>query len=646
MFNRLNWIILIFLIQAVSTANATTITPVVKLDENIRSLSIGKYVAYFNDSTQQLEINDILSGGYDTFFQLSDKEVLNFGNQIATYWNKFTIYNAASENIRWLLILDEHHLDTLELYYPDEAGIYHLISDGRSKPYNERGYKYNNYAFDLKIKSGDTAVFYLKVQSHLMIYPVQVKRYEEFIANSMDRHIAKGIIIGLFLMIILYNFFIYLSVNDRNYLYYTAYACWNILMICDLTGYMDFAWQGPLSFMWDKTPAIIAIDGIFLMLFSKHILEFDRYFPFANKFIHYFLIPVACWTIIANCIGLKLYASITNQTWVLILVVFLYISAIIVYRRGFLPARFYIIACVFFFIACATYAATLLGFIPVNTFTNHVIETGSGLEMLLFSFALADKIRQFRKDKSKAQTQLLNTLKENEQLILDQNINLKTKVAERTRDLEIEKEKSDQLLKNILPESVAEELKEKGFSEARQFDQVNIMFIEFFDFNNISKKMNPDKMVSEIDHCFKKFDQIISKFGLEKIKSFGAAYLAVSGFDKENTQAAKQMARAALEIRKFMVEYQQDGGVFQIKIGIHNGSVIAGIVGIKKFAYDIWGDEVNTAARMEQHSLPGRINISGKLFEQLGEDFECQYRGKIEAKNKGVIDMYFIENQK
>jgi class 3 adenylate cyclase len=616
------------------------------LQDSQSSYPVGLYDYYFREPDEHLSIEQIVSGKYDHLFELSKTEAMNFGNQEATYWNRFTIYNASSSKTKWLLMLDEHHLDSLEFYYPDQNGRYNLIRSGRSTPYTDRMYDHNNYVLELPLLSGDTATFFLKVNSHLIIYPLKIIKYEQFVEDSMKRNIAKGIIIGLFLMIILYNFFIYLTVNDKNYLYYTAYAFWNIIMICDLTGYADVLWQGPLRFMWDKTPAIIAIDGILLMLFSKHILEFDKNFPFADKVIHYILIPIACWTITANIIGWKLYASITNQFWVLLLVVFLYVAAIIVYRRGYLPARFYIIACGAFFIACGTYAATLLGFIPVNTFTNHVIEIGSGIEMLLFSFALADKIRQFRKDKSAAQAQLVNTLKENEELILDQNRNLELKVAERTKDIKLEKEKSENLLLNILPENVADELKEKGYSEARQFENASIMFIEFVDFTKVSEGLSPNELVSEIDKCFKAFDHIIYKYGLEKIKTFGGTYMAVSGIPAEDVDSAANIVKASLEIKDFMNTYKMQGGIFEVKTGIHCGPVVGGIVGTKKFAFDIWGDVVNTAARMEQHSLPGKINVSGTMFNKINNEFECVYRGKIQAKNKGEVDMYFIEDFK
>jgi len=199
--------------------------------------------------------------------------------------------------------------------------------------------------------------------------------------------------------------------------------------------------------------------------------------------------------------------------------------------------------------------------------------------------------------------------------------------------------KSDELLLNILPEEVAVELKETGKSEARLYNHVTVLFTDFVNFTGISEHMNPKELVAVIHDNFKAFDEIVEKYGLEKIKTIGDAYLTVCGLPVEQKEHAHRVVMAALEINSFMT---QNPNKFEIRIGINTGPVVAGIVGVKKYAYDIWGDTVNTAARMEQYSEPGRINITGATYELVKNEFICEYRGKIEAKNKGEIDMYFV----
>lgn len=209
-------------------------------------------------------------------------------------------------------------------------------------------------------------------------------------------------------------------------------------------------------------------------------------------------------------------------------------------------------------------------------------------------------------------------------------------------------ERSEDLLRNILPEEIAEELKAKGSAAAKQFDAVTVMFTDFKGFSQIAEKLSPTELVAEIDTLFKAFDNIISKYNIEKIKTIGDAYMCAGGLPVANETHAMDVVNAALDIREFMQEHLQQRkkehkAPFEIRIGVHTGSVVAGIVGDQKFSYDIWGDTVNTASRMESSGEAGKVNISGATYELVKDKFTCLYRGKIKAKNKGEIDMYFVE---
>ena len=211
------------------------------------------------------------------------------------------------------------------------------------------------------------------------------------------------------------------------------------------------------------------------------------------------------------------------------------------------------------------------------------------------------------------------------------------------------KQRSDELLLNILPEEVADELKEKGSTDAKQFDAVTVMFTDIKDFTRMSEALSPTALVHEIHTFFTTFDEIISKHNIEKIKTIGDAYMCAGGLPVVNTTHASDVVKAAMEIRDFIrqrndhpdsSEYHPG---FEIRIGIHTGPVVAGVVGTRKFAYDIWGDTVNIAARMESSGEAGKINISSSTYEVVKDQFTCSYRGKIQAKHKGEIDMYFVE---
>ncbi len=223
-------------------------------------------------------------------------------------------------------------------------------------------------------------------------------------------------------------------------------------------------------------------------------------------------------------------------------------------------------------------------------------------------------------------------------------------LAEANIELTAEKKKSDDLLLNILPVHTANELKQSGHSPARSYDSATVMFTDFHGFTQISEKLTPTQLVAELDLCIRAFDAIIGRYPIEKIKTIGDSYLCAGGLPLPNASHALDIVSAALEFQKYMGAQkrlrQKRGEVFfEMRVGIHTGPLVAGIVGVKKFAYDIWGDTVNTASRMESSCVVGKINISGPTWELVKHRFDCTPRGKIAAKNKGEIEMYFVEGE-
>ena len=211
-----------------------------------------------------------------------------------------------------------------------------------------------------------------------------------------------------------------------------------------------------------------------------------------------------------------------------------------------------------------------------------------------------------------------------------------------------ERKKSEKLLLNILPVETARELKRNGKAIPRHYESVTVMFTDFKGFTNIAEKLSAEELVSELDFLFKKFDEIISKYNIEKIKTIGDAYMCVSGLPTPNSNHAENIVMAGTEIQNWMIRQNNKpvvSGVepWQLIMGIHSGSVTAGVVCDKKFAYDIWGDTVNIASRMESSGEAGQINISGATYLLIKDKFTCSFRGKIPAKNKGDIEMYFVQ---
>ncbi len=215
-------------------------------------------------------------------------------------------------------------------------------------------------------------------------------------------------------------------------------------------------------------------------------------------------------------------------------------------------------------------------------------------------------------------------------------------------ELIIEKQKSDNLLRNILPDDVAEELKQTGQTTAKKFDLVTVMFCDIKDFTRISENMSPEDLIKDIDFCFRHFDEIMEKHRIEKIKTIGDCYMCAGGLPKPDDDNPLRVVQAAIEMQQFLRKFKasrQDQQLpwFDARIGIHSGPVVAGVVGQLKFTYDIWGDTVNIAARIEQMGEVGHINLSADTYHHVKRHFACRYAGTVDAKNIGELEVYLIE---
>lgn len=232
-------------------------------------------------------------------------------------------------------------------------------------------------------------------------------------------------------------------------------------------------------------------------------------------------------------------------------------------------------------------------------------------------------------------------------LLIYRNYRAKVKTH---RIVDRQKAEIEGLLLNILPQEVATELQVKGKSEPRYFESVSVMFTDFKGFTAIADKMQPQDLVEELSTCFVVFDEIMEKYNLEKIKTIGDAYMCAGGIPTPDENHVDNMIKAAIEMRNYALRHNQkrmDAGLvpWEMRIGIHVGPIVAGVVGKRKYAYDIWGSTVNIASRMESNGEPGKINISSSVYEMVKDQFTCTYRGKIYAKNIGDIDMYFLEGR-
>jgi len=220
-----------------------------------------------------------------------------------------------------------------------------------------------------------------------------------------------------------------------------------------------------------------------------------------------------------------------------------------------------------------------------------------------------------------------------------------------TRNFHAERNKSETLLLNILPHQIAEELKRYDRVEPRNYEMVTVLFTDLVGFTRIAEHLRPDELVRELDNCFSNFDEIIKKHRLEKIKTIGDSYMCAGGVPNVNSTNPVDFVLAALKMVNYMTRLKSDREAkglpaWEIRLGIHTGHLVAGVIGQEKFAYDIWGDTVNLASRMESSGIPMQVNISRDTYEHVKDFFECEFRGAIKAKNKGEIEMYLVRGVK
>jgi len=221
-------------------------------------------------------------------------------------------------------------------------------------------------------------------------------------------------------------------------------------------------------------------------------------------------------------------------------------------------------------------------------------------------------------------------------------------LEQKNHDIAVAHQRSDELLLNILPVAIAEELKMTGAAAARQHDMVTVLFTDFVDFSRVAAGMTPAQLVKELDVCFRAFDEISGRYQLEKIKTIGDAYMCAGGLMANDPDHPVRVVQAALEMRQFIETWKAEKlhnntPAFDVRIGIHTGPLVAGVVGTHKFAYDIWGNTVNVAARMEEGSEPGKVNVSETTYRFVKDHFKFTPRGPIPAKNIGNVEMFFVD---
>jgi class 3 adenylate cyclase len=470
----------------------------------------------------------------------------------------------------------------------------------------------------------------------------------------MRSDIIWSFIFGCFLILILYHIVYFFLTKDNTYLFYClfvfAVSFPFLTLIKDL---VNLPSMNALLFF-----SVSGLFAAFYFQLTRNLLNLQKLSPKWDKILN-----VSIKIKIILVLVYTLVYLLTHDIFVILIIyiptIFIELILMILLSVALIRTRNRI-AMLFVLGSSLAWVGMFLSIIladPEYSFTPQMEPfkfatpaIGFVLESLFFAMVLSYRSKLNEIAKKQAQDGLIEQLEKNR--ILQENINrdLELKVAERTKTIEMERQKSENLLLNTLPVSIVEEMKATGKSVPRRYDEVSVLFGDFINFTAFSDYTNPEIVVQKLDYFFSNFDNIIAKHGLEKIKTIGDAYMCVCGLPQLNTQHLKNTILAALELQVFLSNFNanipENEYKWQMRIGVQTGPTVAGVIGKNKFAYDIWGDTVNTASRLEHHSEAGKINISQQVYDLICDDFDCTARGCITVKNKGDLFMYFVNGPK
>lgn len=626
------------LFLAIAISQSLTGSAYFELTESKQKIHPGKGVFYFEDKTSHLAYSELNKAEFKPY----NGNQLNFGWQSQTVWLRFNLKNKLHHNH---LVLQAYYalLDEVEVWCQTRDSLYHRFT-GDLKAFASREIASPYFVFNLPVKSGEDATVIMRVRSlSSMQIPLAVFSPPAYIENVQLSNFWFGIYYGFLLVMIFYNLFIYSTLKDIRYIFYSASIFFSLMFFSVFHGHAAY-WLWPDATSWNQFSVHVAMGLLTCTsaVFTYSFLNLKKYAPRYRKIV--VIVAVAGFVIALLSPFLPIFVLTRLSTYVIMInALALTVAGFLAWKGGNKYARLFVVAWICYLLGALLLIGRNMGLLPANLVTNNFANIGSAMEVVLLSLALADKVRILRLEKEESDMTVL-------QMQRELNASLENKVALRTAQLQEERDKSEKLLLNILPKSIADELKENGEAKAKKHEQVTVVFTDFVNFTRICEVLSPEELVNELDQCFRLFDEISHKYGLEKIKTIGDAYLCACGvpsFREDHAIASVMAATEMIKAIRLFNENNKSKNIpeFNIRIGIHTGPLISGVVGTRKFAYDIWGDTVNIAARMEQNSHAGKINVSQSTYEILKNEFRFEHRGKIKIKNKDEVDMYFLLTQ-
>ncbi len=675
--HRLKALVLFIFFWSSLLTSYAQLPPILSLDDLADGVEEPVYI--LTDSAGTLTIDDLQQMDIPRRFRRqAPAEVLPTEAPI-TYWLAFRLQNGAG--VAQQRLLDFEGWSYVDFYGEGDDGVSRRLRTGHLVPFNERAYQLADRILvpvELPGGGGMQCLIRLEASCAARSIPVNLQFRAHTPADIRSWEVTTtGLVFfftGIFLVMFFYHLFIYFSTWDRDYIFYLLFLFELLYIPMHNFGYSVQYLQDYEGF----TTFVHKLDVLYSFALGVTMLIFVNLFFKTRERMPWL------WRLNLTVIALSVLALmpllwdnvVTANTLIgnvsLAGIVVILAIAFRGWYKGYPSAGYFVAAQIFFIAGGLITVLAILKVIPASELTYASVPAGATLQNILLSFALANKLNVLREQNENSQRQIIRQLEENERLQTQVNRELEQKVHERTQELNQtnqrlqtanekltntlaliveERRKSDRLLLNILPQATAEELKEKGEAAPRNYELVSVLFADFAGFSRLAGRLSPSEIIEYLNLFFRAFDEIIDRHQVEKIKTIGDAYMCAGGVPLPNRTNPVDTVLAAIEMQAFVLEQEalikeRTGLDWKLRIGVHSGELVAGVVGAKKFAYDIWGDTVNVAARLEENSVPGRVNISAATYERVKDHFECSYRGEITAKNIGSIGMYFVDGIK
>lgn len=598
------------------------------------------------DPTRALLLEQVLALPGDRFLSVRDTPQPDHHN---AYWIRVTLRNALDRDEEFFLSID----------WWDHLLVHLVRQGGRREQLHASGLLDPMIPADplsgrsLRLQRGESVTLYLRAERGLSFWrdpdlvPTLLQR-SAFLDRQRADLFFTGAFFGILFGIACYHALLYLQVRDRAYLWYALYlgalGFSLVGQMGEVPSYLSqfFVPESPLvGFIIKRVSDLVAWTS--LALFGSRFLELPSFAPRLRWLIPAFLVLLLVQWLLWSAFGISPAKSAPE----LALAFALMSLAIWRWRCGFKPARLFAVG--LFLLLFGTilmemrynFQIDLLSFLPPGGIGGllrfNQLWIAAAIYAILFGLALGERYRTL-------QDALETERDARQKLFQAQAAALEIEVTKRTLELHAEKARSDELLSNILPDKIARELRENGSSIPQRFDEVTVVFTDFKGFTNAVATLPPRKVVEELNDIFRHFDDIIAAHGVEKIKTVGDSYMIAGGVPVAVPDHAQRCAAMLFAMFDYIEERNRASPIkWDMRAGMHSGAVVAGVVGKHKFTYDIWGDTVNIASRMESASEPGRINVSAYTYSLLQSHFKGVYRGKLDAKGKGEVDMYFLE---